>query len=134
MDLRRSNEIIAPAAAAKVDKLRSPTEAATMKSAWGLPVLTTDKFAASFDRLARRALRGARRRFMAAAAAAALSIAGCAPDVEQRGDLPTSDEIAQIHPGKTTKDQVVKILGSPSSVGVFDANAWYYISKRTSQS
>src|SRR5262249_46971357 len=41
--------------------------------------------------------------------------------------------IAQIHPGKTTKDQVVKILGSPSSVGVFDANAWYYISKRTSQ-
>jgi outer membrane protein assembly factor BamE (lipoprotein component of BamABCDE complex) len=71
---------------------------------------------------------------MAAAVAASLAIAGCAPAIEQRGDLPTADEIAQIHPGKTTKDQVVKILGSPSSVGVFDGNAWYYISKRTSQS
>jgi outer membrane protein assembly factor BamE (lipoprotein component of BamABCDE complex) len=67
-------------------------------------------------------------------AAAVLAIAGCAPDVEQRGHLPTKDAIAQIQPGKTTKDQVVKILGSPSSVGVFDGNAWYYISKRTSQS
>jgi outer membrane protein assembly factor BamE (lipoprotein component of BamABCDE complex) len=66
-------------------------------------------------------------------AAAALALAGCSPDVAQRGDLPTSEAIAQIHPGKTTKDQVVKILGSPSSVGVFDPNAWYYISKRTSQ-
>ncbi len=67
-------------------------------------------------------------------AAALLAIAGCAPEVAQRGHLPTSEAIAQIQPGKTTKDQVVKILGSPSSVGVFDGNAWYYISKRTSQS
>jgi outer membrane protein assembly factor BamE (lipoprotein component of BamABCDE complex) len=78
-------------------------------------------------------MRGAHLCSMAAAAAAALAIAGCARDVEQRGDLPTPDEIAQIRPGKTTKDQVVKILGTPSSVSVFDANAWYYISKRTSQ-
>jgi outer membrane protein assembly factor BamE (lipoprotein component of BamABCDE complex) len=68
------------------------------------------------------------------AAAAALALAGCAPDIEQRGDLPTKDQIARIHPGKTTKDEVTKILGSPSSVAVFDPNAWYYISKRTSQS
>jgi len=71
---------------------------------------------------------------VAAAGASALAITCCAPDIEQRGNPPTSAEIAEIHPGKTTKDQVVKILGSPSSVGVFDANAWYYISKRTSQS
>jgi outer membrane protein assembly factor BamE (lipoprotein component of BamABCDE complex) len=64
---------------------------------------------------------------------AAFLTAACAPDVEQRGDLPTRAEIVQIHPGKTTKDQVLKILGSPSSVGVFDPAAWYYISKRTSQ-
>ncbi len=53
--------------------------------------------------------------------------------VEQRGNLPPSDEMAQIHPGKTTKDQVVKILGTPSSVGVFDDKNWYYISSRTKQ-
>lgn len=67
------------------------------------------------------------------ALAAALALVACAPDVEEHGDLPTKSEIAQIHPGKTTKDEVVKILGSPSSVGVFDPNAWYYISDKTSQ-
>jgi outer membrane protein assembly factor BamE (lipoprotein component of BamABCDE complex) len=66
--------------------------------------------------------------------AAACAVACCSPDIEQRGHLLTQDEIAQIHPGKTSKDQVVQILGSPSSVGVFNPNAWYYISKRTSQS
>ena len=60
-------------------------------------------------------------------------IAGCAPDVEQRGNLPTPDELAAIHPGTTTKDQVVKILGTPSSVGIFDNQSWYYISNRTKQ-
>ncbi len=41
--------------------------------------------------------------------------------------------MAQITPGKTTKDQVVKILGSPSSVSVFTDKDWYYISSRSSQ-
>ena len=36
-------------------------------------------------------------------------------------------------PGNTTKDQVVKILGTPSSVGVFNDKYWYYISPRTKQ-
>jgi outer membrane protein assembly factor BamE (lipoprotein component of BamABCDE complex) len=71
--------------------------------------------------------------FAVATVSAALALACCSPDIEQRGDLLTHDQIAQIHPGKTTKDQVVEILGSPSSVGVFNPNAWYYISKRTSQ-
>ncbi|MGH7047517.1 MAG: outer membrane protein assembly factor BamE [Stellaceae bacterium] len=64
---------------------------------------------------------------------ATIVLTGCAANVEQRGNLPTKDEIAQIHPGKTTKDQVTQILGSPSSIGVFDDKDWYYISRRTSQ-
>src|SRR5271167_1176379 len=67
------------------------------------------------------------------ALSAAVVLAGCATTVEQRGNLPPPDEIGQIHPGKTTKDEVAKILGTPSSVGVFDDNSWYYISRRTSQ-
>lgn len=63
--------------------------------------------------------------FVAGAAAA------CQTDVNLHGNLPSHDEIAQIHPGKTTKTEVTQILGSPSSVGVFDPNHWYYISKRT---
>ena len=68
-----------------------------------------------------------------AALSAAVVLAGCATTVEQRGHLPPPDELAQIHPGKTTKDQVVKILGTPSSVGVFNDKDWYYISRRTKQ-
>jgi outer membrane protein assembly factor BamE (lipoprotein component of BamABCDE complex) len=59
--------------------------------------------------------------------------AGCATSVEQRGNLPEQDRIAEIHPGSTTKDEVVKILGSPSSVSVFNDKSWYYISRRTGQ-
>ncbi|HEV2302815.1 MAG TPA: outer membrane protein assembly factor BamE [Stellaceae bacterium] len=57
--------------------------------------------------------------------------AACQTDVNLHGNLPSHDEIAQIRPGKTTKTEVTQILGSPSSVGVFDPNHWYYISKRT---
>src|SRR5690348_6645343 len=65
--------------------------------------------------------------------AGAAAIAGCAPSVEQRGNLPAPDKIAEIRSGSTTKDEVVKILGTPSSVGVFNDKSWYYISRRTSQ-
>ena len=57
--------------------------------------------------------------------------AACQTDVNLHGNLPSHDEIAQIRPGKTTKTEVTKILGSPSSIGVFDPDDWYYISKRT---
>lgn len=65
------------------------------------------------------------------AALVAGTAAACQTDVNLYGNLPTKDEIAEIHPGKTTKTQVTQILGSPSSVGVFDGDHWYYISKRT---
>jgi outer membrane protein assembly factor BamE (lipoprotein component of BamABCDE complex) len=63
----------------------------------------------------------------------AVVIAGCATDVEQRGNLPAQDKITEIHPGTTTKDEVTKILGSPSSTSVFNDKTWYYISRRTGQ-
>jgi outer membrane protein assembly factor BamE (lipoprotein component of BamABCDE complex) len=63
---------------------------------------------------------------------AMLTAGGCAATVDQRGDLPSPERIAEIHPG-LTKEQVVKILGTPSSMGVFNDNAWYYISRKTSR-
>jgi outer membrane protein assembly factor BamE (lipoprotein component of BamABCDE complex) len=67
------------------------------------------------------------------AAAAAIALGGCAISVDQRGKLPDEERIAQIKPGSTTKDQVIKILGSPSSASVFDDSTWYYISRKTEQ-
>jgi outer membrane protein assembly factor BamE (lipoprotein component of BamABCDE complex) len=68
-----------------------------------------------------------------AIALAAASLAACAATVDQRGNLPEPDRLAQIKPGTTTRDQVAKILGTPSSTGVFDDKNWYYISRRTTQ-
>jgi outer membrane protein assembly factor BamE (lipoprotein component of BamABCDE complex) len=63
----------------------------------------------------------------------ATGLGSCAATVDQRGNLPEPDKLAEIHPGTTTREQVVKILGTPSSTGVFDDKNWYYISRRTSQ-
>lgn len=66
--------------------------------------------------------------------ASAAGFAGCAPSIEQRGNLPTAEKLSEIHAGSTTKDEVAKLLGTPSSVSVFNNDkSWYYISRRTSQ-
>jgi outer membrane protein assembly factor BamE (lipoprotein component of BamABCDE complex) len=64
---------------------------------------------------------------------AAAGIAACAPTVDQRGHLPEPDKVAAIQPGSTTREQVAKLLGTPSSTGVFDDKNWYYISRRVKQ-
>ena len=61
------------------------------------------------------------------------AVTGCARDVEQRGNLPPQDKLAEIHAGSTTKEEVTKVLGSPSSTSIFNDKSWYYISRRTGQ-
>ena len=39
--------------------------------------------------------------------------------------------LAQIEPGRTTRDEVQQLLGSPSSLTTFDGAVWYYVSQRT---
>jgi outer membrane protein assembly factor BamE (lipoprotein component of BamABCDE complex) len=75
---------------------------------------------------------GRRARLPALALAAAV-VAGCGATIDQRGNLPEADRLAEIQPGTTTRDQVVKILGTPSSTGVFDDRNWFYISRKTKQ-
>jgi outer membrane protein assembly factor BamE (lipoprotein component of BamABCDE complex) len=74
-----------------------------------------------------------RRVIRPAAVALALTLAGCAISEDQRGNLPDPDKLAEIKPGTTTKEQVIKILGSPSSASTFDDDTWYYISRKTKQ-
>lgn len=67
----------------------------------------------------------------AAFAAALLALACCTNPVDQRGNLPDPDKLAQIKPGTTDKATVTQLLGSPSSIAAFDPNTWYYISQKT---
>jgi outer membrane protein assembly factor BamE (lipoprotein component of BamABCDE complex) len=80
-----------------------------------------------------RAGRRGRRGRVPLLALAVASVAACGASVDQRGNLPETDKLAEIQPGTTTRDQVVKILGTPSSTGVFDSNNWFYISRKTKQ-
>lgn len=60
-----------------------------------------------------------------------LSAGACTPSVDLRGNLPTPENLAQIKPGKTTRDEVQQLLGTPSSTATFGGESWQYISART---
>jgi len=68
---------------------------------------------------------------LALAAALAITLAGCGPPEDLRGNNPDKKLMASIKPGVTDKASVSKLLGSPSSVASFDPNTWYYISQET---
>lgn len=63
--------------------------------------------------------------------AAAAVLAACSPTIDQRGNLPDADNVLAIQPGQSTKDEVVQLLGTPSTIATFSEQTWYYISKRT---
>jgi outer membrane protein assembly factor BamE (lipoprotein component of BamABCDE complex) len=62
-----------------------------------------------------------------------LALGACVPTQDTRGYMPDEDAVAQVKAGVTTKDKVYDIFGSPSSMGTFDQNVWYYIEKKTEQ-
>jgi outer membrane protein assembly factor BamE (lipoprotein component of BamABCDE complex) len=69
-----------------------------------------------------------------AAAIALLTLAGaCSPTVTNRGHRLDTDSLAEITPGVTSREEVYRLLGSPSATGTFDADRWYYISQRDEQ-
>lgn len=77
--------------------------------------------------------------------AALLLLAGCAylppaPELPRgifttpltnRGHAVTTDQLAQVTPGVSTRNDVQAALGSPSHTGTFSDESWYYISSVT---
>ncbi|MGH7002306.1 MAG: outer membrane protein assembly factor BamE, partial [Alphaproteobacteria bacterium] len=70
---------------------------------------------------------------LTAALALAVLAAGCNPIVDNLGNRTLAENVDQIQVGRTTKNEVVRLLGSPSNVASFDENTWYYISARQVQ-
>jgi len=66
----------------------------------------------------------------AATAAAMLAMAACTPVVSTHGHALDPPKLAQITPGVTSREEVLRILGSPSTTDTFDQQNWYYISQR----
>jgi outer membrane protein assembly factor BamE (lipoprotein component of BamABCDE complex) len=62
---------------------------------------------------------------------AGLALLGCVPQVSNHGYRFDEASLEQIDPGRTTRDQVQQLLGSPSALTTFDGSVWYYVSQRT---
>ena len=76
-------------------------------------------------------MRDRRLRPALAAGFLALTLAACNVPADPRGNLPSEAQLKEVKPGVTDKATVTRLLGSPSSVGAFDGDTWYYISQKT---
>ena len=59
------------------------------------------------------------------------ALLGCTPTIETHGHSLEEEQIAKIEPGRTSRQEVLQLMGSPSSLSTFDDAAWYYVSQRT---
>ena len=53
-----------------------------------------------------------------------LAAAGCTAHIDHHGKLPDPEQMAKIKPGVQDKEEVLRLIGSPSSIAVFDENTW----------
>jgi outer membrane protein assembly factor BamE (lipoprotein component of BamABCDE complex) len=60
-------------------------------------------------------------------------LAACEPTVANRGNVLDPDNLAQVKPGLTTREEVATRLGTPTEVSTFDEKVWYYIGRKTEQ-
>lgn len=54
----------------------------------------------------------------------------CAPMKSVHGNLVADEDVAQIKAGESSRSDVLRLLGSPTTVAPFDDNTWYYIGQR----
>jgi outer membrane protein assembly factor BamE (lipoprotein component of BamABCDE complex) len=59
--------------------------------------------------------------------------AACSPTITNHGYRIDQDSLAEIQPGITSREEVYRLLGSPSATGTFNGERWYYISQRNEQ-
>lgn len=70
-------------------------------------------------------------RGLCAAVALCAIVGACSPTVKNHGYRLDETRLAQITPGVTSREEVRRLLGSPSAAGTFEDGRWYYISQKT---
>lgn len=63
--------------------------------------------------------------------AAFAALGGCTPTVNARGNMVKDYQMVTLNPGTTTKSDVLRAMGSPTTQDPFDENIWYYIGQTT---
>jgi len=67
------------------------------------------------------------------AAAIGLSLAACDSPVRIRGHVNDPESVEAIKAGQYTQEDVLALLGTPSTVSTFDSQKWYYIGQKSTQ-
>lgn len=66
-----------------------------------------------------------------AALIASLALTACTPMKATRGNIVEDYRLAEVVPGVSTRTNVLKSLGSPTTQAPFDENVWYYLGQKT---
>lgn len=66
----------------------------------------------------------------AALLAAAVLVTGCENPAAIRGFAPAPGTVDKLEVGTQSREDVQRLVGSPSAVATFNPNVWYYISQR----
>lgn len=61
----------------------------------------------------------------------AISLSACTPTQATRGNIVEDFRMAELTPGVSSRTNVLKSLGSPTTKAPFDENVWYYIGQKT---
>jgi outer membrane protein assembly factor BamE (lipoprotein component of BamABCDE complex) len=70
-------------------------------------------------------------RFLVLAIAAGALTAACTPVLHTRGNLVTAEQMAQLTPQKTTRTEVLSLLGTPTAKAPLDDSIWIYVGEET---
>jgi outer membrane protein assembly factor BamE (lipoprotein component of BamABCDE complex) len=63
-------------------------------------------------------------------AVSALALSACETIVDNRGFSPTPGSVEKLEAGSQSREDVVRLIGTPSAVATFNPNIWFYISQR----
>ncbi len=69
---------------------------------------------------------------IAVASLALTTLSGCGGEEYQHGYVQSADAISQIQPG-SSREQVILVLGTPSSTSTIGGESFYYISQKTAR-
>lgn len=61
---------------------------------------------------------------------AVVVVAACTAQYRDHGFVPSDDDLTRIVVGESTRDDVGRIVGRPTSTGVLSGSGWYYVGSR----
>lgn len=54
----------------------------------------------------------------------------CSSVYRNHGYVPTDEDLAMVEVGKTVREDLPQLIGRPSSAGLLEGSAWYYVGSR----